>query len=957
MNVSGNSTITLQQGKKYKDASIKKYSAEGFENANLLKNNNNITQPNINTELLNTYSSTLENYNKVKDNIILQAKNYISRTSQSNPYLNKIIVFNNAGTNNAFYVTNRGIAKWFPSTEIYNSVLGNNGCPSISDIITVDIPWSSNYTVEGASIPTVPPLIVGTHMTMNQSCGNEGTNVYANTMVKDTSVTYKGCFQDDTTTPLMTFIGGSVPSTPIKIINGDFSQPTISNNTYQNIGTSSSVPGWDVNNAYLLNNSSNFGVALPYPFGTQCVGLREMSTISQTIKLNSGTYNLVFYACGRNCCDNSGQSNPIDIQLNGTTISTVKPPINYWTEYKIPFRVETSGNNTIMFKGTTASSDRSTAIQHIGITLTTSNVPDTSSVPDGRYNYETCKNTAIDGGHKYFALQNVNSSKGTGYCAVSNDFVAPSKNGPAYVITGGIQLWSSNTPTNSANTATLTEQGALSVLNSGGTSIFSTSVPTVTKNNVNKPFNYIGCYKDTGNRALPTSNGNGKTYDTCSSITTAKGAKYFGLQYVQGNQTAECWSGSDLIKAKQYGLATNCSQLKDGTWVGGSWSNAVYNNVEPTVPYFLILQDDGNMCIYKGSGPQDSQGNIWCSGTNGKQQKPNPNFKASNGKFGKNYINSTTSLASGDFIGSNDGSIYLMMQSDGNLVLYTSQQTSNCKPLSNGFMGGGPGANAIYELNQVGALNKLYDVAYVDQNSKSYLYPESSVTSTNTYSKVNAYDSEDKNISGGQTSGVNLEQCKQSCNLNAKCYGVEYNTDIKTCVQKDNTIYLLNPIKLPNSSFSELYIKDKTISEGFTQTNVDTVKLNNYVSGNQLFSSDVVSTLTKQINPVDKQQLEQLESQLSLLSAQLNTDNNNSAHSLVNVDNRSNIQTKFINLFANQYDDTKSKIKNLHENMPNYTNILEDSNIIKSSSINTFIMWCFIFIILILIMIKIYSSI
>jgi hypothetical protein len=362
------------------------------------------------------------------------------------------------------------------------------------------------------------------------------------------------------------------------------------------------------------------------------------------------------------------------------------------------------------------------------------------------------------------------------------------------------------------------------------------------------------------------------------------------------------------------------------------------------------------MCIYKGSGPQDNQGYIWCSFTNKKQQKPNPRFKASNGKFGKNYINSTTSLASGDFIGSTDGSIYLMMQSDGNLVLYTSQQTSNCKQLSNGVMGGGPGANAIYKLNQVGVRNKLYDVAYVDQNSKSYLYPESSVTSTNTYSKVNAYYSDDKNISGGQTSGVDLEQCEQSCSSNSKCYGVEYNTDIKTCLQKDKTIYELNPTKLPSSSFSELYIKNKTVEEGFTQTNVDTVKLNNYVSGKQLFSNDVVATLTKQINPVDKQQLEQLDSQLSLLSAQLNTGNNNSAQSLVNIDKKSNIQTKFINLFATQYDDTQSKIHNLHENMPNYTNIVEDSNIVKSSSINTFIMWCFIFVILILIMIKIYSD-
>jgi len=949
MNISGNSTITLQQGKKYKDATIKKYSSEGFGNKSA--HNNNITQPKINSELIKTYSSTLEKYNSVKDNILLQATNYISRTSQRNPYLNKIIVFNTTGNTHAFYVTNKGVAKWFPSTEIYNSVLGNNGCPSNSDIINVHIAWSSKYIIEGTLIPTVPPLIVGTHMMLNQSCGNEGTNVYANTMVNDTSATYEGCFQDDTDAPLMTFIGGSSPSIPSipEIINGDFSQPTISNNTYKYINSSSSIPGW-VFNAILVNKSSAWGYPMPYPFGTQCVSLQKLSTISQIIKLTSGTYNLVFYACGRNCCDNSGQSNPLDIQINDITISTVNPPINSWIKYNIPFDVGTTGNNTITFKGKTSSTDRSSAVQHISITLTASNDP------EGAYSYENCKNTAIDGGYTYFALQNVNSSKETGYCAVSNDIVEPSKNGPATIITGGIPLWNSNTVNNSVNTATLTVQGALSVLNSSGTSIFSTPAQEVNKNNVNKPFNYIGCYKDTGNRALPNSNGNGKTYDTCSSITTGKSQQYFGLQYVQGNQTAECWSGSDLNKATQYGLATNCSKLKDGNWVGGAWSNAVYNNVEPTVPYFLILQDDGNMCIYKGSGPQDNQGYIWCSFTNGKQQKPNPKFKASNGKFGKNYINSTTSLASGDFIGSTDGSIYLIMQSDGNLVLYTSQETANCKQLSNGVMGGGAGANAIYKLNEVGVRNKLYDIAYIDPNSKSYLYPDSSITSTNTYSKVNAYDSDDKNISGGTTSGVDIKNCKQSCNLNAKCYGVEYNTDIKTCIQKDETIYDLNPTKLPSSSFAELYIKNKTVSEGFTQTNVDTVKLTNYVSGNKSFSNDVVATLTKQINPVDKQQLDQLDSQLSLLSAQLNRDNNNSGNSIVNIDKKSNIQTKFMNVFATQYHDTQYKINNLHENMPNYTNIVEDSNITKSSSINTFIMWCFIFVILILIMIKIYRG-
>lgn len=30
---------------------------------------------------------------------------------------------------------------------------------------------------------------------------------------------------------------------------------------------------------------------------------------------------------------------------------------------------------------------------------------------------------------------------------------------------------------------------------------------------------------------------------------------------------------------------------------------------------FLILQTDGNLCHYAGSGPADNQGYLWCSGT------------------------------------------------------------------------------------------------------------------------------------------------------------------------------------------------------------------------------------------------------------------------------------------------------------------------------------------------------
>ena len=42
--------------------------------------------------------------------------------------------------------------------------------------------------------------------------------------------------------------------------------------------------------------------------------------------------------------------------------------------------------------------------------------------------------------------------------------------------------------------------------------------------------------------------------------------------------------------------------------------------------YFLNLQNDGNMCIYRGTPNTTNITNIWCSYTNGRQQESNQNY-------------------------------------------------------------------------------------------------------------------------------------------------------------------------------------------------------------------------------------------------------------------------------------------------------------------------------------------
>jgi hypothetical protein len=148
--------------------------------------------------------------------------------------------------------------------------------------------------------------------------------------------------------------------------NGDFSEsnPTSTPNA---VITSNNnlIPGW---NAYChlipTNNSWSFPTFL---HGANAIVLQNDRFIEQTIYLNIGTHTVSFWLVGRP----GGGPNPINIQLNGTTINTISPPTTVWTNYSVTFTVSAAGNNTIRFAGTNTQGDLSCALQDVSITTTT----------------------------------------------------------------------------------------------------------------------------------------------------------------------------------------------------------------------------------------------------------------------------------------------------------------------------------------------------------------------------------------------------------------------------------------------------------------------------------------------------------------------------------------------------------------------------------------------------------
>lgn len=367
----------------------------------------------INT-LRTQYDDTLQKYKDVSKQISQNITNSLDRTSQSNPYLNKVIQF---VSGQLCYVTAKGIAKYIASKEIMQSILS----PTALTIVAINIPWQSTYAVPGSQIPTTPPLLAGTPITFGQSVGNEGSNIFVAELLSDeVTPTYMGCYTSASAN--ISYIG-DIPRhiNAVFIQNGDFSQPELRSNTHKYITGEVTVPGWYFNEACLLNNSKKWAFPIPYPAGNQCAVIQNASYIYTTIALiNGATYTISFSGCSRNCCNNQNQGNPIKVQLYTDSnayislIATCLPPVNAWTDYIYTFTVPTSQIYRLYFSGTNALGDQSSAIQNIVLsTVSQQNA-------DGKYSYSDCQQSAIVNGFRYFGLQNVNPETNTGYCAVSN---------------------------------------------------------------------------------------------------------------------------------------------------------------------------------------------------------------------------------------------------------------------------------------------------------------------------------------------------------------------------------------------------------------------------------------------------------------------------------------------------------------------------------------------------------
>ena len=893
---------------------------------NIITSNDIESQKQTIGNLKKEYQIAMKAYEKIQNEIKKKTNGYLERINPNNIYLNKVVRFN---PNKFAYVTNQGVVKYIPNRDVFNSLPSD----AKKNINSVNISWDDAWTRPGIQIATNPPLVSGTPMEINQSVGNEGSNVFVNQLIGKTTTTYTGCYADDTTSPLMTFIGGAPALTGGTIQNGSFSQPSIANNTYKYINSTSEVPGWSFNGV-LINDSTAWGYPIPYPNGTQAACIQNTHKIEQFIYLNAGDYALDFQACGRP----STGGNPIDmkiIQSDGNELSKMSfTSGNTWVPYNSPFSVTISGKCSLSFTGTNKSGDKSSAIQDVKITLTS-----TTTSTGGSYTYEQCQEAAINEGYRYFALQNMNTETSTGYCAVGNNEPKITKLGEGRIVSKQIVLWDSKTSGQTGNVALLNETGQLVVNDSNASPVFQT------ENNSNVSSTYIGCYGDKSTRAMKnTSNGAYYNLDKCKSLAEEQGYKYFAGQNARssnGEAIDWCAGSNSLSEIQRYGKSTNCKTedkiIKNGNkniYHGGGWANAVYS-LEPNDQYFLILQDDGNMVIYRGKDPNDNQGVIWSSATNGKQQKANPAYEASKGKYGKNWMPTDSTLAAGDFIGSTKGDIALVMQSDGNLVLYTFDDEVNCKRMSDRKTGGGVGANALYDIGKKGSVSNLTQLAYIDQDSRLHPYAQTDVKYDNSYTKFKG-DSAGNDIPDAKFGDATIDSCKAKCDSIPDCAGFTFDEKNKICYPKTNKMYPNSKLETNKTDFLT-YIRGKTpaklpLGAKNNITNIDSILYGAYPVADKLSDDYGLKNATS----IQKQQMSQLQTKMDQLASQINSLNNKFGQGLEKGYAQVKSNKKGIGDYIKDIELTNKKIDNIGSNVDN---ILNDSDIVVLQKNYNYLFW------------------
>jgi hypothetical protein len=550
--------------------------------------------------------------------------------------------------------------------------------------------------------------------------------------------------------------------------------------------------------------------------------------------------------------------------------------------------------------------------------------------------FDKCQEYAVENGYQYFGMQDYKSDR-TAACVVSNDLEKTKMYGDGTIQRTLIQIWSSNTAGSGATSCYLNSDGRLLINNASGSVIWeSPNSPSdcwwsgyVNPDSIQGSFggNCVGkqLNVDCGN---PNPN---QSYGTTGIVgnlnTILKNKATNTLKYSQNPQVNWSfnplteWNGGDpafcCAKLVDYSYQCGGGPFKSGQISGGSNINFDCSNEVNNCSFFLLLQSDGNVSLNRGTNPSNNKGNIWSTMTNGKQKSPNPDWILTKGKFGRNYLKINEFLGGGEWIGSDDGSIKLIMQTDGNLVLYTSEVKPGCKLVNNKNYGE-QFVNAVYKLSGAGDKSVLGKISYIDSDSLLKKYPDSMIGYTNNYQVYQNSDSAGNDLTN--LIAPTQDGCQTACNNNIACAAYVYQSSSQTCWLKNKSAYPRGDKQQVNNLI--LGIRKPGLKGSTTCSNkiadVDTIQYNNYLKGSEM-TKDTQCNVSV-VSQEDQIKYDNIKSQLVTLG-------NDIASKMENLYNEDNRIFEKLNINAEQFKTDLEKYKQTN------FKILQNSQNLQSNDI------------------------
>jgi hypothetical protein len=140
--------------------------------------------------------------------------------------------------------------------------------------------------------------------------------------------------------------------------------------------------------------------------------------------------------------------------------------------------------------------------------------------------------------------------------------------------------------------------------------------------------------------------------------------------------------------------------------------------------------------------------------------------------------------------------------------------SDNCSILSNGYYGGGPSTNAIYNTQEAGDYSLINNVYYVDPNANVTQYSSENLSPSTNYSMFPNIDTPGNDLGPSNTT---LDQCEQICNGNNSCSGFVFDNINNICWPKNSNMW---PYSNDVVNYSEagstrnIYVKMNKLNNG-----------------------------------------------------------------------------------------------------------------------------------------------